>query len=117
MCLNGKIHSKNEKGDNIEITADLTIGKSFFNETFKSFVIYEKLTDSIYVTNIEGPLKYLENKWFFKQMGNNSEVDFHVDFELKNKTLNLLMAKFFHTGVKKIAQALEKRAIKLFKST
>jgi len=116
-CLKGKIHSKNDKGDIIEIKADLTIGKTFFNETFKSFVIYEKLTDSIYVTNIEGPLKYLENKWFFNQKGNNSEVDFHVDFELKNKTLNLLMAKFFQTGVKKIAQAFEKRAIKLFKST
>ena len=34
-CLNGKIHNKNDKGDKIEITADLTIGKSFFNETYK----------------------------------------------------------------------------------
>ena len=41
-CLNSKIHSKNDKADKIEITADLTIGKSFFNETYKSFVIYEK---------------------------------------------------------------------------
>ena len=116
-CLKGEIHSKNDKGDKIEIKADLTIGKSFFNETFKSFVIYEKLTDSIYVTNIEGPLKYLENKWFFKQMGNNSEVDFHVDFELKNKILNLLMIKSFDIGLKKIADAFEKRANDLFKST
>ncbi|MFP6887505.1 MAG: hypothetical protein VB997_08075, partial [Opitutales bacterium] len=37
-CLNGKIHSKNDKGDKIEIIADLTIGKNFFNETYKSFV-------------------------------------------------------------------------------
>ncbi len=56
-CLNGKIHSKNDKGEKIEIIADLTIGKSFFNETFKSFVIYDKPSDSIHVTNIEGPLK------------------------------------------------------------
>jgi len=52
-CLNGKIHSKNDKGDKIEIAADLTIGKSFFNETYKSFVIYEKNLDSIYVTNMK----------------------------------------------------------------
>ena len=115
-CLNGKIYRKNDNGDRIEITADLTIGKSFFNETYKSFVIYEKSTDSIHVTNMQGPLKYLDNRWFFKQVGNNSEVDFHIDFELKNKILNLLMVKSFDIGLKKIADAFEKRAIELFKS-
>ena len=115
-CLNGKIHSKNDKGDKIEIIADLTIGKSFFNETYKSFVIYEKLSDLIHVTNMEGPLKHLENNWYFRQKGSNSEVDFHVDFELKNKTLNFLMSKSFKIGLKKIADAFEKRAIDLFKT-
>ena len=116
-CLNGKIHNKNDKGDEIEITADLTIGKSFFNETYKSFVIYNKLADLIHVTNLDGPLKHLENKWFFKQVGNNSEINFHVDFELKNKVLNVLMSKSFDIGLKKIADAFEKRAIELFKNT
>ena len=114
-CLNGKIHSKNDKGNTIEITADLTIGKSFFHETYKSFVIYDKTLDLIHVTNMEGPLKNLENKWFFKQNGENSEVDFHINFELKNKILNLLMIKSFHIGLKKIADAFEKRARELFK--
>ena len=116
-CLNGKIHKKNDKGNIVEIIADLTIGKSFFNETYKSFVIYEKSTDSIHVTNMDGPLKHLENKWFFKQKGKNSEVNFHVDFELKNKILNILMIKSFDIGLKKIANAFEKRAIDLFKNT
>ena len=114
-CLNATIHNKNDKENKIEITADLTIGKRFFNQTYKSFVIYEKSSDSIHVTNIDGPLKHLENKWFFKQKGNNSEVNFHIDFELKNKILNLLMLKSFDVGLKKIADAFEKRAIELFK--
>ena len=114
-CINGKIHNKSDKGDKVEITADLTIGKSFFNETYKSFVIYNKLSDSIKATNINGPLKHLENKWFFKQKGENSEVDFYVDFELKNKILNIFMTKYFDTGLKKIANAFEKRAVELFK--
>ena len=115
-CLSSKIHSKNKKGDKIEIIADLTIGKSFFNETYKSFVIYDKSLDLIHVTNIKGPLKHLENRWIFKQKGKNSEVNFHVDFELKNKILNSLMIKSFNVGLKKIADAFEKRAIELFKS-
>ena len=116
-CLNSKIYSKKDRDDKIEIVADLTIGKSFFNETFKSYVIYNKSLDSIHVTNIDGPLKHLENKWFFKQKARNSEVDFRVDFELKNKIFNMLMVKSFDIGLKKIAKAFEKRAAELFKST
>ena len=41
-CLKGKIHTKSDEGNNVKITADLTIGKSFFNETYKSFVTYDK---------------------------------------------------------------------------
>ena len=116
-CLDGKIHDKIDKGDTIEIKADLTIGKSFFKDTYKSFVIYNKSEDSINVTNINGPLKHLENEWFFRQDGDSSEVEFQVNFELKNKILNTLMIKSFDLGLKKIADAFEKRAIQLFKKT
>jgi len=116
-CLDSKIYDKIDKGNTIEIKADLTIGKSFFRDTYKSFVIYNKSEDSIHVTNINGPLKHLENEWFFKKDGDSSEVEFHVDFELKNKILNILMIKSFDLGLKKIADAFEKRAIQLFKKT
>ena len=116
-CINGKVHETKDKGEIIEIVADLTIGKSFFNETYKSFVIYNKNSDIILVKNIDGPLKYLENKWFFKQQGEYSEIDFQINFELKNKILNLFMIKSFDIGLKKIANAFEKRAIQLFDKT
>ena len=116
-CLDGKIHDKIDKGDIIEIKADLTIGKNFFKDTYKSFVIYNKSEDSIHVTNMDGPLKHLKNEWFFKQDGDSSEVKFHVDFELKIKILNVLMIKSFNLGLKKIADAFEKRAMQLFEKT
>ena len=114
-CLGSKVYEKKDKGDTVEIIADLTIGKSFFSDTYKSFVIYNKSTDTIFVTNMEGPLKHLENKWFFKDLGNSSEVEFKIDFELKNKILNLLMNKSFDLGLTKIADAFQKRANDLFK--
>ena len=116
-CLDSKVYEKKDKGDTVEIIADLTIGKSFFKETYKSFVTYNKSTDTIYVTNIEGPLKHLENKWFFKDLGDSSEVEFQVDFELKNKILNFLMNKSFDLGLIKIADAFQKRADELFNKT
>ena len=116
-CLDSKVHEKKNKGNTVEIIADLTIGKSFFKETYKSFVTYNKSTDTIYVTNIEGPLKHLENKWFFKDLGDSSEVEFQIDFELKNKILNLLMNKSFDLGLIRIADAFQKRAEELFNKT
>ena len=114
-CLDGKIHNKIDKGDMIEIKADLTVGKSFFRDTYKSFVVYNKSEDTIRVTNIDGPLKHLENNWFFSQDGDTSKIEFHVDFELKNKIFNILMIKSFDLGLKRIGDAFEKRAIQLFK--
>ena len=114
-CINAKVYKIVNKESFIEIIADLTIGKSFFNETYKSFVTYNKSEDFIKVTNIGGPLKHLENNWYFKQIGKNSEVTFDINFELKNKILNLLMAKSFDIGLKKIGDAFEKRALELFK--
>ena len=70
--------------------------------------------DLIYVTNLDGPLKHLENKWFFKEKDNFTEVSFDVDFELKNHFLNIIMTKSFKFGLDKIADAFQKRAEKLF---
>ena len=114
-CVSGKIHNLKKNKDVIEIIADLTIGKSFFKETYKNHVIYKKKLDQILVKNIDVPLKYLENKWTFKEIGKESEIDFSIYFELKNKILNLLMIKSFEIGLKKIAESFEKRAVELFK--
>ena len=116
-CIDSKVHERNDKGDNIFIIADLTIGKGIFKDTYKSDVRYNKKDDTIYVTNIDGPLKYLENKWNFTQKKNITEVYFEVDFELKNKFLNILMVKSFTFGLNKIADAFQKRAEDLFVNT
>ena len=117
FCLNSKVYEKNEKGDLLLIIADLTIGKGPFKDTYKSDVKFNKKEDSIYVTNLDGPLKHLENKWLFKEENNFTEVTFDVDFELKNDFLNILMTKSFQFGLDKIADAFQKRAEELFGKT
>ena len=115
-CINAKIHEKNDKGDFINIIADLTIGKGLFKDTYKSDVKFNKKNNSIYVTNIDGPLKHLDNKWTFEDHKKGTEIYFDVDFEIKNKFLNILMIKSFQYGLDKIADAFQKRANQLFKS-
>ena len=114
FCLDAKVYKKKEKGDLLLMVADLTIGKGLFQDTYKSEVKYNKKNDYIYVTNLDGPLKYLENKWKFREDNKITEVLFEVDFELKNHFLNIVMTKSFQFGLDKIADAFQKRAEELF---
>ena len=116
-CLDGKIHKKNETIDFTEIEADLKVGKRFINETYSSVVLYSKKKDLITVINTRGPLKYLKNEWKFKEINNKTQLDFNIDFELKNNFLNIIMKNYFNFGLNKIADAFEKRALKLFNNS
>ena len=117
FCLNSKVYEKKKKDNLLLIIADLTIGKGPFKDTYKSDVKFNKKKDSIYVTNLDGPLKHLENKWQFKEENKVTEVSFEVDFELKNDFLNIVMTKSFQFGLDKIADAFEERAKELFSKT
>ena len=110
FCLASKVYERKKEEDKILIIADLTIGKGPFSDTYKSDVRFNIKNDTINVTNIDGPLKHLQNNWKFIETDNTTEVYFDVDFEIKNKFLNLLMEKSFEFGLNKIADAFQKRA-------
>ena len=114
-CIEGKVNDKNESADLITFNGDLKVGKSILNETFSSHVSYYKEKDIIIVTNLDGPLKHLKNEWKFKEVNNSTQLEFFIDFELKNPILNGIMKKSFELGLNKIAKAFEERAIKLYK--
>ena len=113
FCIDSKVYEKKEDNNVINIIADLTIGKKPFVDTYKSDVKFIKKQDLIHVTNVDGPLNYLENNWKFIKKDNFTEVVFDVDFEIKNKFLNIIMTKSFEFGLNKIADAFQRRAEKI----
>ena len=113
FCIDSKVFERNDKKNEIAIIADLTIGKKPFIDTYKSDVRYNKKNDTIHVTNIDGPLNHLENNWKFIQKDDFTEVYFDVDFEIKNKFLDMIMTKSFEFGLNKIADAFQERAEKI----
>ena len=117
FCVGAKVYEKKEKNNLLLIVADLTIGKGPFKDTYKSDVKYNKEESSIFVTNLDGPLKHLKNTWHFKEKESITEVSFEVDFELKNEFLNIVMTKSFQFALDKIAEAFQKRAENLFNKT
>ena len=110
FCLGSKVYERRERDNMILIVADLTIGKGPFTDKYKSDVKYNIAEDTIFVTNIDGPLNYLKNNWKFIEKDNLTEVHFDVDFEIKNKFLNIVMASSFQYGLDKIADDFQKRA-------
>ena len=114
FCFASKIYETSEKDNQIKIIADLTIGKGPFKDTYKSDVRYYKNEDIIFVTNIDGPLNHLENKWYFIQKKENTEISFDINFEIENRFLNIIMEKSFQFGLNKIADSFQKRANDLF---
>ena len=66
------------------------------------------IKDSIAITK-------LKNEWRFKEVNNATQLEFFIDFELKNPILNGIMQKSFELGLNKIAKAFEERAIKIYK--
>ena len=114
-CLDGKIHDKKESEDLIQFKGDLKVGKKFLNETYTSLVTYHKQIDKIIVTNIGEPLKFLKNEWEFKEINHSTQLNFNINFELKNNILNAIMKRSFKMGLNKIADAFEKRALEIYK--
>ena len=114
-CIEGKVYEKKETIDLVTFNGDLKVGKSILNETFTSHVCYHKDKDMIIVTNLDGPLKHLKNEWKFKEIYSSTQLEFFIDFELKNPILNGIMKKSFELGLNKIAKAFEERAIKIYK--
>ena len=114
FCHDARVFEKNIKKNFTFIIADLTIGKGPFKDTYKSDVRFDEKNSLIKVKNIGGPLKHLENNWKFIDHDNGSEVFFEIDFEIKNKFLNLVMTKSFEYGLNKIADSFQKRAEELY---
>ena len=115
FCLGSRVYEKNKEGNLTLIIADLTIGKGPFKDTYKSDVKFDKKNSSIKVANIGGPLKHLENNWYFSENEGGTEISFDIDFEIENKFLNVLMSKSFEFGLNKIADAFQKRAEDLYR--
>ncbi len=115
-CLSAKIHKKNESNDLIELEAELKVGKNFLNENYVSHVLFDKQKNIILVNNLDGPLKYLKNEWKFKTLNTATEVDFFIEFKLKNPIFNMIVNRSFQLGLKKITDAFVERALHLSKT-
>jgi|GEM_PF-49595 len=65
MCEALTIRTRQEKEDNVLLVADMTVGYKLIRESFTTQVYLQPALQRIDVHYVDGPFKYLENRWQF----------------------------------------------------
>lgn len=108
------IASRTKKRQDNVIYSDLIIGYKMVREKFTSKVTLE-YPGHIRVEYLDGPMRYLSNHWkFIREEDGSCIIDFYVDFEFKNPFFQRLMGIFFNEAVRRMVDAFETRAKKLY---
>ena len=92
------------------LLADMSVGYKAIRETFTSRVTLDPANLKILVEYVDGPFRYLENRWTFKPHEAGCEVGFFISYEFASRMLGLLMGAMFDKAFRKFAEAFEKRA-------
>jgi len=111
LCEDLKIRSRKERGDVVLLIADMTIGYKAIRETFTSQVLLKPTESIIDVKYLDGPFRYLNNRWTFSdQPDGGCTVSFFIDYEFKSRMLGIVMGTMFDRAFRMFAEAFEKRA-------
>ncbi|MEM5492526.1 type II toxin-antitoxin system RatA family toxin [Hoeflea sp. AS16] len=111
LCEALSVRSRKERDGKALLIADMTVGYKKIRETFTSQVLLKPDDLAIDVKYLDGPFKYLDNKWsFVESPSGGCEVGFFIDYEFKSMMLGALMGAMFDRAFRMFSEAFEKRA-------
>lgn len=115
LCEALSIRSRKERDAKQLLVADMTVGYKAIRETFTTQVLLNRAEHVIEVQYIDGPFKYLNNRWTFLPDGQGGcTVNFFIDYEFKSRILGALMGSMFDRAFRMFAEAFEARAAKVY---
>lgn len=117
LCEALSIRSSKERDGKTLLLADMTVGYKAIKETFTTQVLLNPAEQAIDVKYIEGPFKYLDNRWRFEPPTDGGEgciVHFYIDYEFKSMILGALMGSMFDRAFRMFTDAFESRADKIY---
>ncbi|SOE18749.1 coenzyme Q-binding protein COQ10 [Hoeflea halophila] len=118
LCEALSVRSRKDGDAKSLLIADMTVGYKKIRETFTSQVLLKPEDLVIDVKYLDGPFKYLDNKWTFEPRSDGGcEVRFFIDYEFKSMVLGALMGAMFDRAFRMFAEAFEKRARKIYGET
>jgi coenzyme Q-binding protein COQ10 len=111
MCEALTVKSRREREGKELLMADMSVGYKLIRETFTSQVLLDRAALVIETKYIDGPFKYLNNRWRFEAASENScNVHFFIDYEFKSRMLGMVMGSMFDIAFRRFTAAFEARA-------
>ncbi|EJF80667.1 hypothetical protein MCO_00181 [Bartonella sp. DB5-6] len=116
MCEALVVRSRKEYEEKTLLLADMIVGYKVIREIFTTQVLLQPKKNLIEVKYIDGPFRYLENRWTFYDIENTNacNVAFFIDYEFKSKMLGLVMGSMFDIAFRKFTDAFEMRAHRIY---
>lgn len=115
LCEALTVRQRRERDGITLLVADMTVGYKAIRETFVSQVVLKPAESRIDVKYLEGPFRYLDNRWEFRPAPEGgTDVVFFIDYEFKNRILGALMGSMFERAFRMFAEAFEKRAASVY---
>jgi coenzyme Q-binding protein COQ10 len=115
LCNGLVVRSRKERDGKTLLVADMTVGYKAIRETFTTQVLINRAEHAIDVQYVDGPFKYLDNRWRFQPNGNGGcTIDFFIDYEFKSRILGALMGSMFDRAFRMFTDAFETRAGKIY---
>ncbi|MEQ3626903.1 MAG: type II toxin-antitoxin system RatA family toxin [Celeribacter sp.] len=113
-CAAARVRETTDRGETQVMDADLVISFKVFRERFASRVTLWTDGSRIDTAYLDGPFRYMESTWGFKDIEGGCEVSFNVDFEFRNALLQGAAGLFFNEAMQRIVRAFERRAKELY---
>lgn len=111
LCEALTVRQRKRKEARTLLVADMTVGYKAIRETFTSQVLLQPDELIIDVKYIDGPFRYLDNRWIFESTdAGGCNVVFSIDYQFKSRMLGMLMGSMFDRAFHMFSEAFEKRA-------
>ncbi|KLK92209.1 cyclase [Microvirga vignae] len=111
LCEGLRIIRRVQSGEGVEtLVAAMSVGYKAIKESFTTRVTLDEPRLRIEVEYVDGPFKYLENRWTFRDAPVGCEVEFYINYEFKSFALGILMGSVFDKAFRKFTEAFEQRA-------
>ncbi|MGR6430886.1 type II toxin-antitoxin system RatA family toxin [Rhizobium sp. PAMB 3174] len=115
LCEALTVRSRKEREGKTLLVADMSIGYKAIRETFTTQVLLKPDEHAIDVKYIDGPFRYLDNRWRFEPEGEGGcQIRFYIDYEFKSRILGAMMGAMFDRAFRMFAEAFEKRAASIY---
>ena len=111
LCESLRVLRRSQSGEGVEtLVATMSVGYKAIRETFTTRVTLDRPRLRILVEYVDGPFKYLENRWSFKPSGSGCDVEFFISYEFRSLALGLLMGSVFDKAFRRFVGAFQERA-------